>query len=55
MDKQFHKCLSMEHCKHGVIDQAKYRNRASKRKWTDRQYHVKDNADVEHKDVKNYC
>ena len=25
------------------------------RKWTDRQYHVQDNSDVEHKDVKNYC
>ena len=25
------------------------------RKWTDRQYHVQDNADVEHKDVKMYC
>ena len=24
------------------------------RKWTDRQYHVKDNADVEHQDVKMY-
>ena len=25
------------------------------RKWTDRQYHVQDNADVELKDVKMYC
>ena len=25
------------------------------RKWTDRKYHVKDNADVEHKYVKMYC
>ena len=25
------------------------------RKWTDRQYHVQDNADFEHKDVKIYC
>ena len=24
------------------------------RKWTDKQYHVQDNADVEHKDVKIY-
>ena len=24
-------------------------------KWTDRQYHVQDNSDVEHKYVKNYC
>ena len=39
-------------CKHGVIDQGKYRKRASKIKWTDREYHVQDNAGVAHKDVK---
>ena len=43
-----------EHSKHGVIDQGKYRKKASKRKWTDREYHVQDNADVTHKDVKMY-
>ena len=26
-----------------------------KRKWTERKYHVQDNADVELKDVKMYC
>ena len=26
-----------------------------KRKWTERVYHVQDNSDVEHKDVKMYC
>ena len=25
------------------------------RKWTERKYHVQDNAEVEHKDVKMYC
>ena len=25
------------------------------RKWTEKQYHVQDNAAVEHQDVKNYC
>ena len=25
------------------------------KKWTDREYHVQDNADVAHKDMKNYC
>ena len=25
------------------------------RKWTDRQYHVQDNADVAHQDVRMYC
>ena len=33
----------------------KYRKRASKRKWTDREYHVQDNADVAQKDVNMYC
>ena len=33
----------------------KDRKRASKRKWKDRDYHVQDNADVSHKDVKIYC
>ena len=47
--------MSMEHRKDGVIDQVKYRKRVSKRKWTDREYHVQDNADVLHKDVKIYC
>ena len=28
---------------------------ASKTKWTDREYHVQDNADVAHNDVKMYC
>ena len=41
--------------KHGVIAQGKDRKRASKRKWTDIEYHVQDNADVAHKDVKKYC
>ena len=25
------------------------------RKWIDREYHVQDNADIEHKDVRMYC
>ena len=45
----------MNHCKHGFIDQGKYRKVANKRKWKDREYHVQDNADVSHKDVKVYC
>ena len=47
--------MSKDHRKHGVIYQVKYRKRASKIKWTDREYHVQDNADVAHKDVKMYC
>ena len=45
----------MEHRKHGVFGQVKYKKRASKRKQTDIYYHVQDNADVAHKDVKIYC
>ena len=47
--------MSKEHRKHGFIDQFKYSKRYSKRKWTDREYHVQDNADVAHKFLKMYC
>ena len=46
--------MSKEDCKHGIIDQVKYRKRSSKRKWTDIEYHVQDNSDVAHKYVKMY-
>ena len=55
MDKSLQKNMSKDHCKHGFIDQGKYRKISSKRKWTDREYHVQDNADVAHKDVKIDC
>ena len=55
LDKHLQKHLSKEHRKHGVIDQWKYRKISSKIKWTDREYHVQDNADVSHKNVKIYC
>ena len=47
-------CLKMI-SKNRVIDKGKDIKRASKRKWTDREYHVQDNADISHKDVKMYC
>ena len=53
--KEFQKYISKEHHKHGVIDQVKYRKRASKIKWTDIEYHVQDNSDVAHKYMKMYC
>ena len=53
--KQFQKNLYKEHCRHGFVDQVKYRKRASKIKWTDIEYHVQDNSDVAHKYVKMYC
>ena len=34
--------------KHVLIYKGKYRKRAVRRKWTDREYHVQDNADVAH-------
>ena len=55
MAKQFQKHISKENHKHGVIDQGKYRKRASKRKWMDRYYHVQDNAGFTYKYVKMYC
>ena len=55
LSKTFQKHMSTEHRKCGVIDQGKYRKRVSKRKWTYREYHVQDNADVAHKYVKMYC
>ena len=48
------KKLSNDDRKHGVIDQGESRKRASKRKGTDRDYHVQDNADFSHKHVKVY-
>ena len=44
-----------EHHQNGVIDQGKSRKRYMNRKWTERNYHVQDNADVELKYVKMYC
>ena len=48
MDKEYQKYFSKDDCKHGVIYQGKDRKRPSKIKWTDREYHVQGNADVEH-------
>ena len=53
--KEFKYHLEGEHRKNGVIDQGKSRKIFMKRKWTEIKYHVQDNADVEHKDVKMYC
>ena len=47
--------MSKEHRKHGVTDKGKYSKRASKRKWTYREYHIQDNAGNSHKYVKIIC
>ena len=53
--KEFQQFLTKNHSKNGDIDQGKSKKWFIGRKWTDRQYHVQDNADIEHKDVKMYC
>ena len=47
--------MSKEHHQNGVIGQVEYKKRFSEIKWTDRDYHVQDNTDVAHKNVKIYC
>ena len=54
MDKEFQQHPSKNHLKNGVIDQEKYRKTASERKWTDIDYHIQNNSDVEQKYVKIY-
>ena len=50
--QKIQKYLYKEHPRHGVIDQSKDRKRASKRKWTDREYNVQDISDDAHRYVK---
>ena len=47
--------MSKDHSEHGVIAQVKYRKRSIKIKGKDIEYHIQDNSDVSHKDVKIYC
>ena len=53
--KEFKDHMEGEHRKNGAIDQVKSRKIFMKRKWTERKYHIQDNADVELKYVKIYC
>ena len=52
---EFKDHLEGERRKNGAIDQGKSRKRFMNRKWTERNYHVQDNAEVELKDVKMSC
>ena len=52
---EFKDHLEGEHRKNGAVDQWKPRNIFTDRKWTERKYHVQDNASVEIKYVKMYC
>ena len=47
--------LEGEHRQNGAIYQGKSRKIFMERKWTERNYHVQDNASVELKDVNMYC
>ena len=53
--KEFRDHLEGGHRQNGSIDQGKSRKIFMERKWTERKYHVQDNASVELKDVKMYC
>ena len=52
---EFKDYLEEEHRQNGAIDQGKPRQIFMEIKWTERKYHVQDNAAVELKDVKMYC
>ena len=47
--------MTKEHHKNGIFDQRKNNELFMERKWINRYYHVQDNADVAHKDVRMYC
>ena len=49
--KEFKHHLTKQHCKNDVFDKGKNNKIFMERKWTDRQYHVKDNADFAHQYV----
>ena len=53
--QEFKDHLEEEHQQNGAIDKGKSRKRFMERKWTERKYHVQDNAAVELKDVRMYC
>ena len=53
--KEFQEHLTKKHRKDGAIDQGKFKKRFMERKWTDRQYHVQYNSNIEHKYVIMYC
>ena len=55
LPKEFKDHLGGEHRQNGVIDQEKSRKGLIFKKWTERKYHVQDNASVELRDVKMYC
>ena len=55
LSKEFQHHLTKEHRKNGVFYQVKNNKLLLERKCTDRQYHVQDNGDVEHQNLRMYC
>ena len=53
--KEFQHYPKKEHRKNGVIDHGKYKKIFMERKLTDRKYHVQNNTDVAHQDIRIYC
>ena len=53
--KEFQHHMTKEHRKNGFFDRVKNNKLFMEIKWTDRQYHVHDNAAVELKYVRIYC
>ena len=53
--KEFQNYLKKGHRKNGVIDQGKYKKKFMETKCTYRPYHVQDNFDFSHQDVRMYC
>ena len=47
----FQKHLSNVSQKHGILDYGKNTKRPSEQNWTNQEYHVKNNEDVDHQDV----
>ena len=53
--KEFQQHLTNKHQKYGIVAQGKYKKQFMVIEWTNRQYHVQDNAAVENQDLKIYC
>ena len=55
LSQNFQDRLSDASRKHGILECGEQKKWSSKNKWTNREYHVPNNEDVEHQDVKIYC
>ena len=53
--KEFQHYMTKEHSQKWCFDQGKNNKRFMERKWTDIQYHVQDNDNAAHKDMRICC